>query len=214
MVWRALTKEKLDETKLEFASKGYVMQWYAMASEVILTTLGPEWWKTNCISSANKPDEFLAFDEASEDTKFDHQDRIVKLGHMLFALRESEGFEAFIAALVTRDLAPTFFELWVANILKQNEYSVEFVEAGGKKGEDYDLIARKNGIALHVEAKSRRDGVVLEEKTLRNALGKARKQLPSSGPGSVFVSIPFEWTMDKDAEKVVGKCIESFLDNT
>jgi hypothetical protein len=214
MVWKVLTREMLEETKQQFSPSGYVMQWYAMAMEIILTTLGPEWWKRNCTPNAAKPDEFLAIPNNSEDNKYNHQDRVTKLGHMLYALKECKGYEAFISSLRTRDVAPTFFELWVANILHQNNFVVQFVVPKGQKGEDYDLIAEQNGICLSVEAKSRRAGVVLGERMLHNTLEAARKQLPSSGPGIVFISIPTEWTIDKNGENVAENCINSFFRNS
>lgn len=214
MIWKKLTRETLEQTKQQFASSGYVMQWYAMGMEVVLTTLGPEWWKKNCTTNAIKPDEFLAVPDDSEQNNYNHQDRIIKLGHMLYAVRECKGYEAFISSLKTRDLAPTFFELWAANILYRNNFTVEFVEAKGKKGEDYDLFAERNGISLSVEAKSRRAGIVLGEKTLRYTLETARRQLPSLGPGVIFVSIPSEWTMDRSAEGTIKNCIDSFFRNS
>lgn len=214
MVWKNLSKEDLAQTKQHFASSGYVMQWYAMASEVVLTTLGPEWWKNNCTSASSDPDEFLKADDLTEEGRYDHQDRIVKLGHMLYALKSCRGFGAFINSLKSRDLAPTFFELWVANILATSGHEVAFVETSGVRGSDYDLTASRRGHVLHIEAKSRRSSPILCERTLNNALAKARKQLPPTGPSVVFVEIPAEWTMNKDAEIVVGDCIASFFRNT
>jgi hypothetical protein len=83
---------------------------------------GPEWWKKNSSTSAVHADEFLRSTDDSEEARYDHQDRIIKLGHMLYALKDRNGYEAFIGSLKTRKLAPTFFELWVANILKENCY--------------------------------------------------------------------------------------------
>ena len=213
MVWKHLTRERLEQTKQHFASSGYVMQWYAIAMEVVLTTLGPEWWKKNCTTNPVKPDEFLALPDDSENSQYNHQDRIIKLGHMLYALKDSNGYDAFLSSLKTRDLAPTFFELWVGHILKQNGYEVELIETKGHKGQDYDLSARKYDITVSVEAKSRRDGIVLTERTLQNTLQKARKQLPLSGPSIIFVSIPNEWTKINGAEEVIGKSVSSFLSN-
>jgi len=210
MVWRVLTRESLEETKQKFAPSGYVMQWYAMAMQVILTTLGREWWKKNCTITAIKPDEFLSVSGDSEENRLNHQNRIIKLGHMLYALKECKGYEAFISSLKTRNLASTFFELWVANTLHQNNFTIEFINAKGKKGEDYDLLALQNVTTISVEAKSRRSGSILGEKTLRNTLETARKQLPSSGPGIIFVSIPTEWTMDRNTEHVIGNNIDAF----
>ena len=45
MVWIVPTKEKLEKTKLHFASSRREIQERAMAMEVILTTLGPRWFK-------------------------------------------------------------------------------------------------------------------------------------------------------------------------
>ncbi len=213
MVWRVLTREQLEKTKQHFAEQGYVMQWYAMASEVILTTLGPEWWKKN-FSPGHRPDEFLAASDSSEDSRYDHQDRVTRLGDMLFALKECKGYDVFISSLKARDLAPVFFELWVANSLQKNGFIPEFVEQSGRKGEDYDLIGQKNGFAVSVEAKSRRAGVILSERTLRNTLETARRQLPSPGPGMIFISIPNEWTREADVEAVIGACVNSFFRNS
>lgn len=214
MVWKKLTEEHLTQTKEEFSSSGYVMQWYAMASEVVLTALGPDWWRKNYTSFSEDPNEFLRTGDETEEGRYDHQDRIIKLGHMLYGLRNCRGFDAFIASLKTRDLGPTFFELWVANILLMNRYEIVFVEATGERGNDYDLIGSRDGSELSVEAKSRRAGPILNENTLTNALTKARKQLPPSGPSVVFVEIPGEWTSNRNAETVIGRSVKSFLRNT
>ena len=210
MVWRDLTRERLEETKQTYASEGYVMQWYAMAMEVILTILGKEWWKKNCAITAIKPDEFLSLHDHSEENRLIHQHRIITLGDMLYALKECKGYEAFISSLKKRDMSSTFFELWVANTLNQNNFTTEFIKAKGQKGEDYDLFAVKNDIAISVEAKSRRSGSILGEKALRNTLETARKQLPSLGPGIIFISIPTEWTMDENAEYMIRNNIDAF----
>jgi hypothetical protein len=213
MVWRVLTRDHLEATKKEFESGGYVMQWYAMASEVILTTLGPDWWKRNCVTGAEKTDEFLALPD-DESGRYDRQDRIIRLGDMLYALRSDAGYEAFITSLMNRELAPAFFELKVANLLRVNGFVMEFVQTTGKMGQDYDLRASISGTKVFVEAKTRRDGTVLGRAALDNTLGKARKQLPATGPGLVFVSIPTEWTVQHGAEELVAGSIESFLQNT
>jgi hypothetical protein len=214
MVWRELTRESLEESKREFASSGYEVQWCAMAYDVIICTLGPEWWKNNCTTVAMKPDEFLAVRSDCEDDRYNYQDRIIKLGHMLYGLKGCTGFEAFISSLKRRELAPTFFELSVANMLYENNFGVEFVEAKGQKGSDYDLLIERNGTHMNVEVKSRRGGIILGEQTLRNTLAKARKQLPPSGPNIIFVSIPQEWTMVTGAERVIGYCIDAFFRNS
>lgn len=214
MVWKVLTRESLEETKQEFASSGYVMQWYAMSMEIILTTLGSDWWKKNCLTNSIDPDEFLSLSDDSEDNRYRQQDRIIRLGHMLYALKDCHGYEPFISSLRTRDLSPAFFELVIANSLKNNNFLIEFVKTKGIKGEDYDLLAHLNGTPISVEVKTRRDGIILGENVLKNTLKKAQKQLPSSGPGIIFVSIPNEWTIERNAGEVIENCIDGFFRNT
>jgi hypothetical protein len=214
MVWRVLTRKEMEKTKERFAPQGYVAQWYAMGSEVILSTLGPGWWKKNCDIESIKADEFLSLKDNFESARGNRQDRVVRLGHMLYALKECAGYDAFISSLRARDLAPVFFELWAANALYNNNYSVEFVVAKGSKGQDYDLIGRKAGVSLNVEVKSRRDGITLAVTGLKNTLEKARKQLPSTGPGAIFISIPHEWTRETGVDESVAKSIDSFFNRS
>ena len=212
MVWRKLTKERLEDTKAQFAANGKVMQWYAMASEVLLTTLGPEWWKKNR-SSSPKRDRFLQASE-SEDSDWNHQVRVIQLGDMLFLLKDCEGFDAFISSLKTRDLESVFFELYTAKMLHGNGFVIEFIEESGEKQKDYDLFAKRGEDPICVEAKSRRSGAVLTAGKLKSTLETARKQLPAAGPGIVFVQIPHEWPATPDSERIIGGCIGSFLRNS
>ena len=211
MVWRELTKESLDATKQQFAYMGYVGQWYAMASEVILTTLGPEWWRKNLSPQPGFADEFLAVSDDNEDAKYNHQDRVTRLGDMLYLLRACKGYQVFISSLQRRDLSPTFFELFVATLLYRNGFRIEFVQETGHKGEDYDLRADRAEVLVNVEAKTRRSGVVLGENKLRNTLEQARSQLPTTGPNIIFVSIPNEWTRESNAESVIDGCVGAFF---
>lgn len=214
MVWKDLTKKDLARTKEHFASSPYAVQWYAMASEVILRTLGREWWCKNCASASSDPDEFLRSDDPTQEGLDEHHDRIVRLGHMLYALASCEGFSAFITSLKSRKLAAAFFELWAANFLAANGYEIVFTETTGTRGRDYDLTASWDGREFYIEAKSRRLRPVLDESTLKNALTKARKQLPSTGPSGIFVEIPVEWTVNDAAVAVVGNTMAYFFRNT
>jgi hypothetical protein len=214
VVWKQLTRAHLDQTKQQFASGGYVAQWYAMAMEVILTTLGPDWWKKNCLLSSAEPDPFLRTDDKTEAGRYEHQDRAIRLGHMLYALKDCVGFETFVEKLKSRNVESVFFELLAASSLQKSGLAVSFVQETGVKGEDYDLLATKDGFTVHVEAKSRRGELILSESTLENALRVARRQLPAIGPGIIFVWIPVEWTQNPDVESAVGRVIESFFRNT
>ncbi len=214
MVWRKLTREDLEQTKKHFAESGYVVQWFAMAQDVILTTLGPGWWKANCLTNSEKPDPFLNLKVSYETDPYNFQDRIIRLGHMLYNLTECIGYGDFISSLRSRDLESAFFEIQVAHLTKNSGHQVQFVKPSGQRGSDYDLIATINTTPVYIEAKSRRSGVVMSEKALKKKLDKARKQLPLTGPGIIFVSIPEEWTEQKDAEAIISRSIASFFRNS
>ncbi len=214
MVWKKLTKEELEEIKVEYAHMGYVGQWTAMAWAVIITTLGPDWWEKHWETARTSKDYFLKLGKeySREDHIFQH--RMIILGHMLYALKDAQGYETFISSLKTGDIESTFFELLVAELLQRNGFSIEFIAESGKKTEDYDVRANINDSEFCVEAKSRRDGIILNEKTLTNTLQKARKQLPSTLPGIIFISIPEQWTREPTVENIIGECVKAFLRNT
>ena len=190
------------------------MQWFAMAQEVILRTLGPEWWKANCTTTSERADPFLRLPTASEGHRSDFEHRIVRLGHMLYQLQDCTGYEDFIEGLKSRDLESTFFELRVAALLKDAGHSVRFVKESSRRGSDYDLSVTVETTPVHVEAKSKRSGDALNAKSLRNKLKAARKQLPPEGPGIIFVGAPIEWAMQVGAEKEIGSVLASFLRET
>lgn len=214
MSWRELTKEELEEMKQHYASQGYVMQWYVMASAVILTTLGPDWWKANCLTSSKKPDEFMSTLDKSESGGYDHQERMIKLGDMLYGLKGCAGYAAFIESLKRRDLEAAYFELCVADILVKSGFKIEFIETSGVKEADYDLKASKEEVTVTIEAKCRRSEKILNQQTLQNALKKARAQLPRGGPSIIFVLIPVEWTFNEKVEEIIKDTINSFLKGT
>lgn len=212
MAWKNLTKERLLETKKQFQGDR-LSQWYAMASEIILTTLGPDWWERN-LYEVNRDNYFRARLH-SEDDRAHHQHHVIKLGHMLFRLKELSGYDYFIKALKTADLSSTIFELEVANLLYDSKYHIKFIERSCNKGDDYDLQANILTENINVEVKTKRDGALLfEGNSLENTLRKAKKQVPRNQAGIVFIGIPLEWTLQPDTEKIINGRLESFFRNT
>jgi hypothetical protein len=213
-MWRELTKEQLQETKRHFANLPNDHVYVAMASQITLCMLGPDWWKKNVVGDTGRPDEFLQRSDSSEESCFNYQLRLTMIGHMLWLLKESSGFADFITSLKTRELEAVFFELYSAECLFESGFTIEFVKAVGEKGQDYDLRANLAHTTFYVEAKTRRHGPVLEQRKLDSTLKQARSQLPSSGPGIVFISIPVLWTVNSQAEPLISGTIQSFLKGT
>lgn len=214
MAWRELTREELQETKRHFAGHPDDYVAIAMAMEVILTMLGPDWWKRNIVANTGSADEFLRRSETSEESGYNHQHRVTLLGHMLWLLKECQGFDNLIASLKTEEVESVFFELFCAKSLFENEFEVEFVKERGEKGEDYDLRGYRDSATFFVEAKTRRAGSLMSGEKLESTLKTARSQLPATGPGIVFVSIPVSWTFEPNAELTISGAINSFLGGT
>lgn len=210
-MWKIITKTDLEKTKSEFALQGKEMQHHAMASEIILTTLGPEWWSKNC-TFPYQGDKFLITGD-SEVGRYEHQHRIIYLGHMLYALKDCKGFETFIQALKTRDLKACFWELNVAWIIFDNGYFIEFVKTSGVKGEDYDLSVSKRQLSFAIECKSRDSDEIFNLTTLKNALVHSRKQLPKNKRGVIFLSMPANINEELSFSDI-QKCFHDFFRNT
>lgn len=212
--WKICPARMLRDTKMHFENKGKDFQMYCMASQVLLFTLGRKWWQDNCTDISEPRDPFLRFNKNSQDELNLERDRVIKLGHMIYGLKNLEGYKVFINSLKRRDLESVFFELRTANMLHEDGYKVRFIKETGVKTADYDLHCKIKNEEFCVEAKSRRDGIILSEKTLTNTLKKAKGQLPKNMSCVIFVSIPYQWTQDSGAENLIESCIKQFLNNT
>lgn len=214
ILWKISSARMLQDTKIHFENKGKDFQMYCMASQVLLFTLGRKWWNDNCAVISKSTDPFLRINENSQDELNLERDRIIKLGHMIYGLKNQEGYKVFINSLKRRDLESVFFELRTANMLHEDGYKVRFVKETGVKTADYDLHCKIIDDEFCVEVKSRRDGIILSEKTLTNTLKKAKGQLPKNMPCVIFVSIPYQWIQDAGSESLIESCIKHFLNNT
>lgn len=211
-MWKDFTREDLQQTKEEFRSDGPLMQAMSMAQEVVLLTLGPDFWRKHCVGKAGPDSSFLRPRDEIEDDRYEFQDRVIRFGDMLFSLKNCDGFEAFLKPLRTNDLESVFFELWTANAFFRSGYTVRFVECSGEKGADYDLSALINGSNVAVEAKTRRLGENSAIPKVRDNLERARNQLPPQGPGVIVLSIPHQWFLAH--RDLVAAEIQAFLRNT
>lgn len=58
----ALSRDRLDATKHRYASQGYVVQWNAMAIQIIIVVLGTDWWDNQNLGDSQ---HFLSRDNSS-----------------------------------------------------------------------------------------------------------------------------------------------------
>lgn len=198
------------------AKRGYGLQWHVMAGYIIAQTLGLDWYQRNCATGSHRPAPFNQ-NLAEDVLALEYHLNVVRLGHMLFLLRHSPGFDHLVAELSGRDFEPVFFELHAAALLVQNGYTIKFIERTGIKGEDYDLEAEVDGTSVAVEVKARRRGPIHTCSALKNALKKAKDQLAREKPGVICVAISSEYKAKEKghhAEGKIKKTIEVFLNST
>ncbi|MGR6738693.1 hypothetical protein [Pseudomonas chlororaphis] len=204
--------------RLEHASKkhGYGLQWYIMAGYIIEQTLGVDWYQQNCALESQRT---APFDQSLEKDVLvlDYHLNFVRLGHMLFLLKDTPGFEQLLTGLSCREFEPVFFELHAAALLVQNGYPIQFIRPTGVKGEDYDLAVDIDGQRVAVEVKARRAGPIKDSRSLKNALKKAKEQLPRTSPGIICIAISTEYEVAEAArhiEEEIEATLYHFLSGT
>ncbi|PRY65563.1 hypothetical protein B0H98_10287 [Vreelandella songnenensis] len=180
-----------------FKKRGYGYQWHVMSGYIIEQTLGLDWYRKNgALGGRRAP----PFDQSMKEEvlALDNYLNFFRLGHMLFLLRDTPGFEQLLADLSRREFEPVFFELHAAALLVQNGYPIQFIRPTGVKGEDYDLRANVDGQLVAVEVKARRAGPIKHSRSMRNALKKAKEQLPRTSPGVICIAISTEYDAEEE----------------
>lgn len=194
----------------------YGMQWHVISQYIIDMTLGEEWFDSHCQLGKIRTapfDQDISTDYGAAEFHLN----VVRLAHMLFQLRNAQGYDEFVSSLMTRDFESVFFELHAASLLFQNSCDVQFVKNSGIKGQDYDLqlLVEKKPVA--VEVKSRRAAPITDRKKLKNALSEARKQLPTDIPGIICISISAEFHLSPEfshAELEIEAALSDFMKST
>jgi hypothetical protein len=181
---------------------------YAVASEVLIHLIGPEWWERRMAGPRADP-FFLheAFANESPETKTDrfrHQHRVIGLARHMLECQWLPGFQSFVADLPTRSVLGAANEFSAVHQFLRSGHTVEFVTRTGKKHSDYDF---RLGGGIAVEVKAKEDTAKYSKSSLDGKIAEARRQLPASGPGMVVLRIPDSWLTDpafiREAEGVV-----------
>lgn len=201
--------KNLDTLRRDLQSQSYGIQWHSIAEYIIAETLGDDWLEKNISINSRRVAPFNQ--ELDEEACFlDYHLNCVRLGHMLFLLKDSPGFDNLLADAATRDFEPVFFEMYAASLLVKNGYPVRFVCPTGVRGEDYDLQAEIDGKLVAIEVKARRGGMIENTTTLRNTLRKAKKQLPADTASIICIALSTEYK-DSDSRKHAKGEIENAI---
>lgn len=152
----------------------------ALSHYVIINTLGGDFWAQECTT----------FGEQQEFFRTKRDVRKTHLAHMLWCIRDADGFSDFLRKNNTNEFESTYYEVFCAYLFHQQSSSIELIVPQGTKGADFDLRVSEFKCMgdLNVEVKARR-AVFQTAKQLSNYLNKCRTQLPSSGPGVIFCKV-------------------------
>jgi hypothetical protein len=183
----------------------------ALASGVLRAFMGADWVERHVISDGRKKG-FLSIDESDPHRREMSFFRVMDLSEVIYNLQSVPGFDECITRMRDGDIEGTYAELDFGRMLYLNKVSFRFVVPQGIAGRDYDIEVEYPGnIVASADAKCKIEATEFSENTIRNTLGKARKQLPDTMPGIVFVKVPPRWIADATNVATMLDVARSFL---
>lgn len=194
---------------------------FGMATEYLRAFVDNEW--TNqmvfghpIVSRSNrKGREFMRAESTEADERFRNQQRTVRIAELLFNLQNVEGIDARLEDLRLGRVESTFAELEAGVFLWRRAVPFRYINSSGTKGADYDAeIPLHKTIKVNCEMKSKTEGTDLGPGAVRNPLQTARKQLPPSEPGLVFLKVPEPWVQQPEVARILPTIIDAFLRGT
>jgi hypothetical protein len=170
---------------------------FPIGSEIILQSLGLDFWAKECTTFGNPQTWFKNGDFGTT--------RIIQLAVLIWNLRNCDNFDHMLEKCRRdQDFEKVFYELYAANMIQKLADSVEFNIETGIKGQDYDLIAYNLfGIErINIEVKSK-DQPFKSIKSLENYFKKYKQQLNRDQPGAIICNVVgIGFTLDQLAESL------------
>lgn len=192
---------------------------YYLGQQILRYYLGDSWVEANVFD--NEPGslnrhkrgrDFLKSDFSNNEDNFRHQHRVIELAECLFNLQQIPGINGRMTLLEHENLNSLFGELQCARIMATPQSQLQFINPIGVKQHDYDAeITTPAGRKLCCEIKAKDQSTELCERTIKNTIEGARKQLPKDRPGMVWITIPEEWSKQAGAKTVVDKGVLNAL---
>jgi hypothetical protein len=169
---------------------------FGLGAGIVRRFLGDEWVDHHFDPNGTKG--FFTIDESSEISREIAAFRLIDLSETLFNLQNVTGFDECIERMRNGDIEGTFAELDFGRMLFLNEVPFRFVPPVGVKRFDYDieLIHLATDMRICADAKCKIHGSTFTKSGIRNALKKARGQLPKDKPSIVFIKVPSDWIAD------------------
>ncbi len=185
-----------------------------LAYVVIHYYLGEQWFNDKvCLQDSFDPFMLNEHDEKGEN-RWMFQYRVEGLADALFELRNCKNFDVLCDRFRNGDAKSCHAEAKTASVFAKDGFEVEVVRLTGKRGEDFDFVARKASQEISVEVTAKEDAA-LTVKTIANTLRKKRGQVPADRAAILYVIIPEEWTEDgPTADSVFSEAIGNHFRNS
>jgi len=186
----------------------------ALAGGILRAFFGLDWFD-RYVMPEGRGRGFITVNEASENMRDLSVYRLCDLAEVLYNLQNVAGFDACIDRMRNGDIEGTYAELDFGRMLWLHQIPFAYVVPQGVTGKDYDVdILYPNGLHACADAKCKIESTDFGEKTIRNTLDKARKQLPDDKPGIVFAKIPPRWMEEASFLATTIGVAEEFLQTT
>jgi hypothetical protein len=185
-----------------------------LASGILRAFMDAEWVARHVISDGRKKG-FLSIDDSDAHRREMSFFRVMDLAEVVYNLQPVPGFDECITRMRKGDIEGTYAELDFGRMLYLNNVPFRFVVPQGTTGLDYDIeVEYPNGAIASADAKCKIEGTDFSKNTIENTLKKARKQLPDSVPGIVFLKVPPRWIADANSVASMLEVAKSFLRTT
>jgi hypothetical protein len=156
-------------------------------------------------------------------SKFEDRAKEQRIGSLAYALAEElynlqgvEGFDGVHARILEGNIQSCVGELEAAGFLKRRSQQIRFVTPTGRIGNDYDLEIIRDAGAICCEVKIKIEAEQFTEAGVFNSLEHARKQLPKTRPGVIFLRIGGNRTHDElqTKAKIVNGAVRRLFSQT
>jgi hypothetical protein len=138
------------------------------------------------------------------------------LAEDLYNLQSIEGFDGIHARILKGGIESCVGELEAAGFLQRRGRRIRFVTPRGKIENDYDLEASGDDGTICCEVKTKLEADELTVAGVFNSLEHARKQLPRTKPGVIFLRVVGSRTHDElqAKAKIVDKAARRLFNQT
>ena len=162
---------------------------------------------------------YLRFRADPPQARETHYMRTILLAEMLYNLQKIENFDCCLHELVAGQVESTYAALEIGRILVTSAIDkgmrFQFVKPSRRRGWSYDLsITFSDGTRVCAETKCKLEETQITLKTVEESLKIAKKQLPKTQPGFIFVKVPRFWLDDEKFSRDMIDVTEKFLRRT